>query len=336
MQSFAAAAWTLQRMYDDRWKKLLTLGSNQERVITVSQAVGCGIPDSTFVGAAHRLGMVRLGGGVWAECGAPNTYRRKLWVAKLMLGEEVVFTGRTVLWLRRIITATPSQVDIYCGPKRAVRPNATRRVVRSKWLDEDLTVNVEGFQTAGVYRSFTDAANVVPLETLLRWLPAMDRLRLGTIDELEAYMTERGTFPGSVKLVAAVASLQADLPHSGKERYARALLRAAGIAPHRRPYPVKYNGVTVAEIDCAYPQFLYGAEVDGPHHSVSAVVKADKTRDRQLRRLGWTIDRFPAEHVVNDPAGFVAEVRRGLNLSKDRISGASPHSLTAGVLQLPV
>lgn len=312
-------------MYDDRWKKLLTLGSNQERVVTVSQAVDCGIPDSTFVEAAHRLGMTRLGGGVWAECGAPNTYRRKLWVAKLLLGDEVIFTGRTVLWLRRIVSATPAQVDIYCGPKRAVRANSSRRIVRSRWLDQDITVNLEGFQTAGVYRSFTDAANVVSFETLLRWLPAMDRLRLGTVDELAAYMAERGQFPGCLKLVAAVTALQVDLPHSGKERYARTLLRAAGIAPYRRPYPVHDDGVTVAEIDLAYPEFLYGAEVDGPHHLLGEVVKADKARDRQLARLGWTIDRFPAEQVVNDPAGFVAEVRRGLNVSKNRISGASAH-----------
>lgn len=312
-------------MYDDRWKKLLALASKQDRVVTVRQAVDCGIPDSTFVDAARRLGMSRLGGGVWAECGAPNSYRRKLSVAKLMLGDGVIFTGRTVLWLRRIVSATPSQVDIYCGPKRAVRVNSTRRIVRSTWLDSDITVNLEGFQTAGVYRSFTDAAAVVPLETLLRWLPAMDRLRLGTIDELSAYIGERGRFPGCVKLVAAVSALRADLPHSGKERYARTLLRAAGIAPHRRPYPVEDNGVTVAEIDLAYPEFRYGAEVDGPHHLLNEVVKADKARDRQLVRLGWTIDRFPAEHVVNDPAGFVAEVRRGLNVSRDRISGAPAH-----------
>ena len=225
-------------MHDTRWKQLFVTGGRQEQVVSVSQAIDHGIPRSTFVQAAHRLGMTNLGGGAWAQCGAPNTYRRKLWVAKLTLGNDVVFTGRTALWLRRIVATTPVEIDIFCG-ERALRNLKGRRCVRGQWGDEDTTINIEGFQTACVYRALRDAAAVVPVETLLRWLPAMDRLRLGSIEELAAYLEGCGRFPGVVNLRAAVATLRLELPHSGAERFARRLLRAADIAPHPRPYAVR-------------------------------------------------------------------------------------------------
>ena len=300
-------------MHDKRWKQLFVTGGRQEQVVSVSQAIDHGIPRSTFVQAAHRLGMANLGGGVWAQCGAPNTYRRKLWVVKLTLGEDAVFTGRTTLWLRRIVTTMPAEVDVFCGD-RVLRNRKGRRCVRGRWGHEDTTINIEGFQTACVYRAFRDVAAVVPVETLLRWLPAMDRLRLGTIDELAKYLEDSGRFPGLVNLRAAIATLRLDLPHSGAERFGRKLLRAADLAPHPRPYPVKHGGAIIAEIDLAYPKTLYGAEVDGPHHRLTEVAQADRVRDRKLRRLGWTIDRFTVEEIEADPAGFVSEVRRALKV----------------------
>lgn len=128
-------------------------------------------------------------------------------------------------------------------------------------------------------------------------------------------MSSAATAPGVVNLRAAVATLRLDLPHSGAERFGRKLLRAADLAPHPRPYPVRERGATVAEIDLAYPPILYGVEVDGPHHRLADVAQADRVRDRKLRRLGWTIDRFTVEEIEADPEGFVNEVRRAFKVS---------------------
>jgi very-short-patch-repair endonuclease len=54
------------------------------------------------------------------------------------------------------------------------------------------------------------------------------------------------------------------------------------------------------------------------HHLLAAVAAADKSRDRALARIGWTIDRFPHDFVLSDPGAFVAEVRKGLAGAKVR------------------
>ena len=303
--------------------RLLAQSGRQHHVFSTGQARAHDIAYSTLHDTAKRLGMAHLGRDVWAVTGTPNTYLRKLWVAKLRFGEDTVFTGRTVLWLRRVIAATPNTVDILTGPGLHLRSRPGYCFVRSELLDHDDTINLEGFRCVSVYRAFTDAAAVVPMDSLLRWLPAMDRLRLGTLEGLLEYYRGRGRFVGVVDLRAAVAVLLEGLPHSGAEKLARKLLRAADLAPYVRPYPVRSNGRTIAEIDLAYPDVLYGAEVDGPHHQLAEVAAADKARDRRLARLSWTIDRFPHSYVSSDPQGFVAEVRAGLVGAKHRYPGTS-------------
>ena len=299
-------------------KKLMTKAGRQHQVFTTGQAAACGIHRNTLIAMAPRLGIVDLGYGMWACGGSPNTYYRKLWVARLSLPDGAVFTGRTVLWLRRITTATPREVDILTGPALHLRPRKNTRLFRGALLEDDDFVNIEGMPTVAVYRAITDAAGVAPVEALVRWIAAMDRLRLGSVDGLAEYAASRGRFVGVVHLRAAIAILRSDLPHSGAERLGRRALRAAGIRPYPRPYPVRHDGRTIAEIDLAYPDYLYDVEVDGPHHLLPEVAAADKARDRQLTRLQWTIDRFPHEFVTNDPAGFVREVQRGLAGAKAR------------------
>jgi len=98
-------------------------------------------------------------------------------------------------------------------------------------------------------------------------------------------------------------------------------LRDAGLRPACRPYAVKHHSRTIAEIDVAFTEVKYGAEIDGPHHQLPEVVIADKQRDRQLHRLGWTIDRFTAAEVEADPAAFVTAVKQGLADAQRRITG---------------
>lgn len=299
-------------------RKLLNTAARQHQVFTTEQALLAGIPHSTLRSMARRLFIIDLGHGLWAFAGAPNTYYRKLWTTKLSMSPDSMFTGRTVLWLRRIITATPREVDILTGPALHRRTRPSVHAFRGALLEDDDSINLEGLPTAPVYRAFTDAAGVSAVDALVRWLPAMDRRRLGTLDGLAQYMELRARFVGVVNLRAAIATLSSDLPHSGAERAGRRALRGAGLRPYPRPYPVRMRRRIIAEIDIAYPKYLYGAEVDGPHHLLPEVAAADKARDRQLVRLGWTVDRFPHELVLNDPVAFVREVRSGLNGAQSR------------------
>jgi hypothetical protein len=299
-------------MHDKRWRDLFKLAGRQEMTFSSQQAVACGIPAKTLHRAGPRLGCHSPWKGVWVVGGSRNTYRRKLWVVRHALGADVVFTGRTVLFLRQIITATPTGIDVWSG--RQVHHRDRNGVVfhRGLWVPEDAVARIDGFATAPVRRAFADVARIAAFDSLLRWLPAADRRRLLTLDQLDEYLPHRGAFPGLVNLRAAMAALRHDFPHSGGERLARRLVRAGGLRPYPRPYSVRVDGVTIAEIDLAFVPQKYGAEVDGPHHELPEVVAADKARDRRLRGLGWRIDRFPIREIEADPEGFIAEVKRGL------------------------
>lgn len=65
-------------------------------------------------------------------------------------------------------------------------------------------------------------------------------------------------------------------------------------------------------IDFAYPSVKLAIEIDGPHHRLPEVKSRDARRDRRLRQLGWTVDRFDEDEVVYHPERVLLAIRRRL------------------------
>lgn len=65
-------------------------------------------------------------------------------------------------------------------------------------------------------------------------------------------------------------------------------------------------------IDFAYPSVKLAIEVDGPHHRLPAAQIRDARRDRRLRQLGWTVDRFDEEAVTHHPERVLDAIRTRL------------------------
>jgi len=174
-----------------------------------------------------------------------------------------------------------------------------------------------------VLRAVTDHARDSGRDAVVRTLVELDRLREASPAAVLGYLERRGRFLGvGTVRYAARRLLDRGLSHSGGEAYARRLLREAGVDVHPRPFTVVAGGVIFGEIDLACLAVRYGAEVDGPVHDLPEVAAADKVRDRRLRRIDWTIDRFRDEEVRRDPAGFVRAVRDGLAAAARR--GGAP------------
>jgi hypothetical protein len=65
----------------------------------------------------------------------------------------------------------------------------------------------------------------------------------------------------------------------------------------------------VARLDFADEDLLLDVEIDGDRsHGTPAAQIRDRQRDRELRRLGWTVLRFPAADTHTRLRGIVAEV----------------------------
>ena len=149
-------------------------------------------------------------------------------------------------------------------------------------------------------------------------IAALDRLRITTPGAISRHVERRGRFPGVPTLRAALARVEGDLAHSATEARGRRLVTEAGLRPHPAPYAVVVEGRPIAEIDIAFPRCRYGVEIDGPHHLLAEVARADRARDRLLRTHGWWIDRFTVDDVDDTPRAFLTAVSRGLELAKAR------------------
>ncbi len=65
-------------------------------------------------------------------------------------------------------------------------------------------------------------------------------------------------------------------------------------------------------IDFAYLAVKLAIEIDGPHHKLPEVKARDARRDRCLRLLGWTVDRFDEDEVIFHPEQVLMAIRRRL------------------------
>lgn len=63
-----------------------------------------------------------------------------------------------------------------------------------------------------------------------------------------------------------------------------------------------------AEADIAIPLIRLDIEIDGPHHDEPAQRAADRYRDARMRRVVWTVRRYPVAMLDDDDAPFRAAV----------------------------
>ena len=308
----ARAGRTLWPMTAGRWERLHERCTNrQSGVVGAWQAVEHGIAGSTFATFARAHGWQALHPGIWAAPGSPEDYSRAVYAALVSLRFGAILTGESALWAAGAVRE-PRRVAVLVRPRRHCSPRTGVVAYRGAWVAGDRVERRRGFRCAPVLRAVTDHARDSGRDAVVKTLVELDRLREASPAAVLGYLERRGRFLGvGTVRYAARRLLDRGLSHSGGEAYARRLLREAGVDVHARPFTVVAGGVIFGEIDLACLAVRYGAEVDGPVHDLPEVAAADKVRDRRLRRIDWTIDRFRDEEVRRDPAGFVRAVRDG-------------------------
>ena len=180
------------------------------------------------------------------------------------------------------------------------------------------TVWLQGLPTADIPQGLFDAAGSHPgparrrHRDLVRWISRGDGLRKVTLDGLDERLIAAARFVGKPAVRDAVADLRGSLSHSTTEAKARTLASAVmarhGLQLESRPHPVTVNGEIIGEADLAELTLCLDIEIDGPHHELSPQREEDQKRDRRLRRIGWTVERFPVALVDESPNTFAAQV----------------------------
>lgn len=146
-----------------------------------------------------------------------------------------------------------------------------------------------------------------------------DAIRNGlvTADEMATSLKTRhgGRGDGVIKMRVSEADGRAE---SILETAGRLALKDAGVQlPIAQHEVFDGGGKVVARLDAAYPELGLGIEYDGAAvHGAPRALYRDRHRQNRLLHLGWTLLRFTWWDVTHDPAGFVATVRRALEVQR--------------------
>jgi very-short-patch-repair endonuclease len=85
------------------------------------------------------------------------------------------------------------------------------------------------------------------------------------------------------------------------------------LCSHELPLPEVNAKLGPCEVDFLWPAQRLVAELDGyAYHSLRAQFEADRRRDRELQRRGYTVLRFTYREIAEDPALVVDALVRAL------------------------
>lgn len=248
--------------------------------------------------------------GVYRLAGAPVTWEQQLLAGVLAAGDDAVASHRSAGRLWEVIDDDVLELTVPAA--RRVRLGGLH-VHRSQDLEGARVVLRHGIRTTTPLRMFVDLGAVVSARTLE---DAFDRAlsrRLVTVAGVEAALDELGrkgrSGAGVLRCVLDQRALGTVRPDGLLEPRMARLLRGFGLPAAAFQYEVWVDGRFVARIDFAYPEIRLAIEVDGYEaHASPAAFQADRDRQNELTRLGWTILRFTWVDVVRRPEWVAAQI----------------------------
>ncbi len=282
--------------------------SRQAGVVTLTQAVECGISPGTVQRWTREGRWRRLYPSVYLAGGHRLTDEARIRAAWLWAGaEDAVVTGPAAAYWQQMLPRAPAQIDITV-PRRLHRRPQPGIVLRRRDLqrsdlisDRDVLVADRPFaalETAVALRDgsvFLDRA----LQRHVRF-PALYR----------SYCRNVGRHGSSAagRLITAAA----DRADSAAERLLVKLLRDAGISGWILGYPFgPYR------IDLAFPIQRVAIEVDGWAWHVDAErFRNDRRKGNAITRSGWDLLRFTWHGLDGEPTETIGEITETLALAE--------------------
>ena len=288
----------------------------QHGVATDAQIRAVGVSADVQRRMIGRGVLLRCAPGVVGDAGTGSTWRRRAMAATLAPGAAGVLTGASSARLHgldgfddieRIIVTVPH------GSRLRVAADVT--VVQSRHLVEHDIIEVDGIRTLTIAATLVALARVrhasraQALDGALR--DGADPARLRETFERHRRFGARGPSELISMLDERVGSR---LPRSWFQRIASEMLARHGITTVDEWAVRDERGMLVAELDLAVVEYQVGIECQSwEWHGTPSAQRADSTRKRRLRRLGWEIielwwsDLDHTDEVVGD---FHAAVER--------------------------
>lgn len=291
----------------DAFEQAATIASTQHGVITLQQLQMAGVTRHQRRGAV-RSGRLRLElRGVYVMAGAPDTPARHQVVACLALDQPAAVSHRAAARQWGVRLAGP-EVEV-TSVRRRTLPGVL--VHRSPDLTHGDVRWREGVPVTTPARTLVDLGAVCDASAVAEALEKLLMERVTTLDAVRRCLdrVRRRGRPGVAAIDRALrARALGDAPAESvlEARFAE-LCRVAGLPMPRYQVTIEMGAERI-RVDFAYPEQRIVIEIDGfAHHGSRASFHADRRRDQLLVAHGWTVLRFTARDLTDDP-DYVATV----------------------------
>jgi very-short-patch-repair endonuclease len=272
------------------------LAERQAGVVSRAQVLALGVGDDAITAWLRNGRLRRVRTGVYAPGHRALPADGELWAA--VLATDGVVSHRSAA-AKLDLLLPPSTIHVTVPTHR--RHTGGLRVHRAP-LAPDEVIDVDGLRVTSVLRTLVDLASGTPARLYERALnQAWIVHRFRDLAALEAAAAGRR---GARMVRRAIEDGSAGTDSELEERLV-ALVRRAGL-----PRPEHQVHVGVHRVDFLWRAQRLIVEVDGmATHLTPRAFQADRTRDRELRRLGYRVERFTWRDVTRDAPATAQTLR---------------------------
>jgi hypothetical protein len=300
--------------------RILALARRQFQLVTREQCVAAGLSRYAVISRVRRRVWTELIRGVYAIA-VLNTSEQRDMGALLHAGEGAALSRLSAAFRLGFDVPRPRWPQVTIPAERRVRsfPGVDLQRARDLCL-EDLTVRGP-FQLTRAGRTLVDLAGVLERPAMRAALDSSLRLNPENLAWAWKALQKRArghVGAGLLRGLLEEYSKDSTVPDSVLESLAMEFCLVAGRKPWLH-YPVCDGEQFVAEVDLAWPEVKMAVELDGYRfHCARSAFASDRTRDRRLAALGWTVHRFVYRDLAARPDCCVRELTRLYELCLSR------------------
>lgn len=284
----------------------------QHHLVDPTSAATVGVHGSQLGLLARQRHLERIGRGLYRLRDAPETWHQQLLAAVMLAGPPSQASHGAVARLLAVPTYEAAAPEITVPSKRTFQRDGVV-VHQSRDLRYVPPVVIDAIPCTPPRRLAIDMGAVLgetAYTTVLRELRREHGLswpKLAAVLRLHSRRGRGGCGPLRRYLERHYGV--DGIPDTTLEQVVLDLLIDAWL-----PLPVCQLVVPLPDgreyrIDLAYPMVKLAIEIDGPHHRLPEHRARDARRDRRLRALGWTVERFDEDQVTYHPELVLHTIR---------------------------
>jgi len=284
-------------------------------LISLRQARRLGLSDAEIRYRVDSARWQRVRRGVFAATGSPSSWERDVLAALLDAGEPAWASHTTSARLWPLLGTHDDEIEISVPLERRPRLTAVRVHRTGTLLESDLGV-VRGIPVLSPARTIADLSSRLKIEQLASMVD--DALRRGLLsirglDRVVRHLHRKAPGRSPKKLSTVLADRIPGYHPADSDLESRVFshLAEGGLPTPERQFKVVIDARTYY-LDLAYPDAKLAIEVDGfDFHRSRGVFDADRIRQNDLVRAGWTVLRFTSRSTAQEIVTAVQAVLFG-------------------------